>query len=93
LSLEVARLTHTSQILAAAASPDGRYMLVGDDVGNTILWDLAENTTVALPTRPGRKPISAVAFNQTGALCSSGGNDGDVIVWDVRSRQVLLVIP
>ena len=89
ISPEVARLAHTSQVMAAAASPDGRYVLVGDEAGKTILWDLAENTTVALPTRPGRTTVSSVAFNQTGALCSSGDCDGDVIVWDVQSRHVL----
>jgi WD40 repeat protein len=89
LSLEVARFAHASQILAAAASPDGRYILLGDEVGHTALWDLAANTNISLPTRSGRPSILAVAFNQTGALCSSGDYDGNVTVWDVHSRRVI----
>ncbi len=89
LSLEVAHFAHASQILAAAASPDGRYILLGDEVGHTALWDLAANTNISLPTRSGRPSILAVAFNQTGALCSSGDYDGNVTVWDVHSRRVI----
>jgi serine/threonine protein kinase len=89
LNPEVARLSHSSQIRAVAGSADGRHVLIGDDSGCTILWDLAENTTVSLPTRDERKQISAVAFNTSGALCASGDFGGKVIVWDVRSREVL----
>ena len=89
LSPEVARLAHSSQILAATASADGRYVLLGDDAGNTTLWDLAAKTTFSLPIRPGRKPISAIAFNQSSSLCASGDIDGEVTVWDVHSRQVI----
>ena len=64
-------------------------MLLGDDAGNTALWDLAAKTTFSLPIRPGRKPISAVAFNQSSSLCASGDIDGEVTVWDVHSRQVI----
>jgi WD40 repeat protein len=86
---QVARLPHTSEIMAAAASADGRYMLVGDLRGATILWDLAENTTHVLPARRDRKWVTAVAFNRAGTLCSSGGFDCVVTVWDVQTRQVI----
>jgi eukaryotic-like serine/threonine-protein kinase len=89
LNTEVARFTHTSQIRAAAGSADGRYVAIGDNDGHTILWDLAENTTVLLPTRRDRKPISAAAFNHSGSLCATGDFGGDVVVWDMRSRNVL----
>ncbi len=89
LNSEVARLSHSSLIRAAAGSADGRYVLVGDVSGHTILWDLAENTTVSLPARRDRKEISTAAFNNSGTVCASGDFDGDVVVWDVRSREAL----
>ena len=75
--------------MAAAASPDGRYVLVGDEAGRTILWDLAENTTVELPKSARRRTtVSSVRSTTQVLSASSGGSGGDVPVWDVRSRHV-----
>jgi WD40 repeat protein len=68
-------------------------VLLGDNAGVTTLWDPTDRTSrILLPGRR-RKSVTAVAFNRDGTRCASGGYDGDVIVWDVRSGQVLWECP
>ena len=70
------------QTAAVSTDPAGRYVLVGDGAGRTILWDRAGKSTVVFPSRDGRQRISAVAINKSGTLCASGDVNGTVIVWD-----------
>src|SRR5262249_43942195 len=78
LNREVARRIHSCEILSAVASPHGRSVLFGDIDGAANLWDLADNTIRVLRTHDGREGITAVAFDQSGTLCASGGYDNRV---------------
>ena len=49
----------------------------------------AADTTRVLTAGEGRKAVTAVAFNEAGTLCASGGDDCEVNVRDVNSGQVL----
>lgn len=91
LSREVDSRRFPDEVQAAAVSEDadGRYVLVGDAAGRTTLWDRDRNITTVLPTRAGRQRVSAVAINKSGTLCASGDFDGNVTVWDARSREIV----
>lgn len=86
---EIVGYTHTSEITAAALSPDGRSILFGDVTGATILWDMTHKSTRVLSRARPAQPVDAVAFNRRGTLCASGGHDCKATVYDTRTAQTI----
>jgi WD40 repeat protein len=81
----VAARRHSAVVTAAAVSPDGRTLLIGDAAGATSLWNLAEDTVRVLSTGEHRGQVQVAAFNRTGTLGASGDESSVVTVWDVWS--------
>ena len=73
------------RVSAGAFSPDGRWVLTGDqDEYAVILWDAA--TGEALRRLSGHTgSVWSVAFSPDGQTALSGAQDGQVILWDVLS--------
>jgi eukaryotic-like serine/threonine-protein kinase len=86
---ELASLARPARVTAAAASRDGRYVLVGDEKGETVLWDRKHNVTRSLIRSDRSRQINAVAFDRNSTLCASGGDDSTINVWDVRSGDIV----
>lgn len=73
-------------IHSAAVRRDGRYIAVGLDDRNIVLWD----TTVGRPTRTltgHQKAVLAVAFTPDGKHLLSGSGDATAVLWDVDSGR------
>jgi WD40 repeat protein len=78
--------------LAAAYSPDGRYLLVGDTVNNLTLR-AADSGRVVRTLEGHKSTVSAVAWSPDGRLAASADMNGVVLVWNLgddsfRSREL-----
>ena len=83
-------------ILSIAVSPDGKYLVAGNEEGNhSVVWDLTTQTQVATLDQAGR--INAVQFSKDGKLLATGSSEATVYLWNVedgtfsRSGNELLV--
>lgn len=76
-----------------AASPDGRWLAGGDIDKRISLWDAATGELHA--TFMGQKgDVTALAFSpDSRTLASASATDGLVWVWNLDSREPILVIP
>jgi len=69
-------------VLRATFTPDDRYVVLGDAIGDICVWDLLSNeTSNDQPTRiPGAhaKAVSNVSFHPAASLSSSNNNKNTV---------------
>lgn len=71
-----------------AKSPNSQQLAVGYSDGCIRLWDLRSGDCVV--TLKGHKSaVTALRYNQSGALLGSGSKDTDIIVWDVAGEAGL----
>lgn len=92
-----ALLSHPAEVNALAWSPistarNGAWLLSGCTDGQGRLWWIssAGHGETPLPlelTHEG--PIRCVAFDRTGTLCATGGDDKRIGIWEVASRKHL----
>jgi WD40 repeat protein len=79
---------HTSLVLAAAFSSDGRHVLSGSDDNTLILWDVGTGEPLRTFTgHAGR--VSAVAFSPDGRRALSASADMTLALWDVGTGEPL----
>lgn len=72
---------------AVAFSPDGQFLLTGDDAGKTILW--RASTGVALSTQPPfNHAITVATFSPDGGILATGGCDSIRLVNIYTSQWV-----
>ena len=69
-------------VSALAFSPDGRRLLVGIRSGDCAFHDPAAGQQCAAFDW-GIGPIHSVAFSPDGLTCAAGGENGQVVIWDV----------
>jgi WD40 repeat protein len=72
-------------------SPDGRLLAEGQGVSGTVqLWNTASSgplTPIGRPLGANAKEVDALAFSPDGTMLATGGRDGAVHLWDVRTAQ------
>lgn len=76
---------HTRDIASLAVSPDSRYILSGSYDRTARLWDFASGREIAVLDLEGY--IITVAFSPDNTQMLTGDNLGNVIMWDVETRQ------
>jgi len=74
-----------SDALAVALSPDGTVAAVGSrQSGEIILYDIAIGQPIGVTLVGHDEPVVSIAFTPDGSEMVSTGQDGAVILWDVR---------
>jgi WD40 repeat protein len=99
---EVALLETESRVNAIAFAPDGKTLLTGQNDPHFVrLWDVSTHKLlrefdghkksedpgpVVVTSRTGR--ANCVAFSPDGASVASGGTDGRLLLWEVRTGKL-----
>jgi WD40 repeat protein len=82
-------LTTGNMVRALAISPDGKQLAAGDDGGVVSLFELPSGKLQTKLT--GHTDwILALSFSHSGDRLVSGGNDGQVLLWDIAKAKKLL---
>jgi RNA polymerase sigma factor (sigma-70 family) len=76
------------EVLPVAASPCGRYLIVGGRDGIIRMWHPQSNKEIT-QAKVGL-PVRSLAFSPDGKLFASGGSDGKVILWESATMQQVL---
>jgi WD40 repeat protein len=81
---------HTSTVVQAVFSPDGKQILSGSDDRTVRLWDLASNKGIhILVGHEGY--VKAVAFSADSMRALSGATDATVRLWDLTTGKEMRV--
>lgn len=72
---------HGGPVNAVAFAPDGRLLATAGSDGRVLLRRVADRSTVASFTAPGR--VRTVAFSPDGRTLAAGSTDGPVRLWPV----------
>jgi WD40 repeat protein len=79
---------HRSSTKVLAYSPDGRYLLAGDD-GTVKLWDLQRGLLDALTGHTAS--VSSVAWSPDGRYLATGSADRTIHVWTAGSCEARVI--
>ncbi|NWF69328.1 MAG: protein kinase [Chloroflexi bacterium] len=77
-------LPHDTTVYAAVFSPDGRYILTGDENGIAHLWD-AQGGALLREFAGHTELIESVAFSPDGRYIATASEDGSARLWEVES--------
>ncbi|MEW5722682.1 MAG: caspase family protein [Thermodesulfobacteriota bacterium] len=82
------QMGHMGNVLAAALSPDGRYVLSGGRDAVLKLWEVASGREIR--TLIGHlAAVNGVAFSPDGRQALSGSSDGNLKLWDLSTGQAV----
>jgi WD40 repeat protein/DNA-binding winged helix-turn-helix (wHTH) protein len=77
-----------SGIVAVSSSPDGKFVVTGEDEGAIRLWQLDPLRELASLGRHSAR-VKSVAFSPDGKQVASAGDDHVINLWDVRGRRLV----
>ena len=79
-------------MLAAAFSPDGRYLATSGHGGEADIWNV-EARTHARSLLGHSQPVPQIAWSHDGDLVATASSDGSVRIWDPSTGKDLAAIP
>lgn len=91
-SLEKRFKLGTRDVWSIAFSPDGNYLAVGyeagesEEVGGVVVWNVATGEQVAEIPEESAWGTTAVAFSPDGRLLAAGNSDGAIHFWQVPTE-------
>ena len=83
-------MKHEAEVTAVAISPDATLLVSGADSHDPTLriWTISDGTSEVLP-KPHNGGVTCIRFAPNGATFASAGKDGEIRVWDTKTRKVL----
>jgi len=75
-------------LITVSVSPDGKWIVTGEDEGAVRLWATSPLRQIAILGRHGAR-VKSVAFAPDGKTVASAGDDGMIALWDVRRRKLI----
>jgi WD40 repeat protein len=75
-----------SDITAVALSQDGERMAWGDAGGNVAIYNYSTGV-VELNRVAHSEPVKGLSFSPDGQTLASGGEDSQIFLWDIQTRQ------
>ena len=76
---------HTGPVRSVDFAPDGKRVLSGGQDNTLRVWDLGDDSSIALRGHGGR--VRSVAFSPDGLSALSGAEDNEVRTWDIGGYQ------
>ena len=77
-----------NEVLSISFSPDGKLLASASAVTAVRLWEVDEQTVSGEPLQS-RERLVSVDFSPDGSLLAAGSDSGDILLFDVASRQPL----
>jgi WD40 repeat protein/transcriptional regulator with XRE-family HTH domain len=72
---------------SVAYHPDGDLVVVGEDPGSIVLWELAEEPRRAAELGLSDRSVLAVAFAPDGTALAAGSRTGELGAWELRGDE------
>ena len=77
-----------TKLICGSYSPDGKWLVTGEDEGNVRLWQTNPLRQIAIVGQH-KARIKSVAFSPDGNEVVSSGDDQTIALWDVRKRKLI----
>jgi WD40 repeat protein/DNA-binding SARP family transcriptional activator len=81
----------THAAIAVAVSPDSSLFVTSPGAGRITLWR-ARDLAILAELRGPFAELQSLAWSHDGRLVAATGNDGDTVIWNVRSRRTVQLI-
>lgn len=78
----------TESLISVNFSPDGKWLVTGEDEGVVRLWSVNPLREAAVIGRHAAR-VKSVAFSPNGHQVASAGDDKVIALWDVYSRSLV----
>jgi WD40 repeat protein len=75
-------------VMCMRYSHDGKFLATGDDQGRMKLWSLDSDNSSPVVFEPHEGAINSIEFRSTDDEILTSGQDGQVILWDLRKSKI-----
>jgi WD40 repeat protein len=75
--------TTAGRINTIVIGPDNNFLVSGDIHGQMQFWDITSHRVIG-PLISGHDAINVFAFDPDGTTLASSGDDGSIVLWDLR---------
>lgn len=85
-------LNNNGAVSAVVLAPDRDHVLIPSQDGYTRYWSL-KNEDVSIPPLKQGSPATAAAIDPEGKLAATGGENGLVYLWNLKTGELALPVP
>jgi WD40 repeat protein len=77
------------ELASAVFTPDSKHLLIGDQIGRLMVWDVAEGRVVKI-LEEHTGGITAISFARDGRTMATSSRDRTLVVWEWDTQKVLV---